>query len=270
MLQYLNWAQSVSAKIEHRRPKSNAYPGLILSVILISSFLPGDKTIAAPFSQSWPIKELAKSEDTQVVLRNKNGDILKRVNTNQLRYLYAVKTSIETAAETKAEFILVDGDQPNAFAGIIRGHGKAIGLNFAMLELLGMDVHAMAALIGHELAHLRLEHGEDGFKRTWGFALLKVFGAAILDSAGVGNSDAISNLIFTAIETKYSRDDEREADYLGMIWAIEAGYEADGGVRLFEELNKRSQIRPLPFLSTHPSPPERIKTMKKMSRRLSR
>ena len=203
-------------------------------------------------------------------MRNKNGSILKRVNTNQLRYLYAVKTSIENAAETRATFLLVDGDQPNAFAGIIRGHGKAIGVNFAMLELLGMDVHAMAVLIGHEIAHLRLEHGEEGMKRRWGFALLKVLGAAILDDAGLRSSDVISNLTFTAIETKYSRDNEREADYLGMIWAIEEGYEPDGGVRLFEELHKISQSHPLPFLSTHPSPPERIRTMKKMSQRLGR
>lgn len=260
----------MSANIEHRKPKHKTYPGLIWSVILISCFLPGDQTVAAPFSHSWPIKELAKSSNAQVVLRNKNGGILKRINTNQLRYLYAVKTSIETAAETEAEFLLVDGEQPNAFAGFIRGHGKAIGVNFAMLELLGLDVHAMAALIGHEIAHLRLEHGEKSVKRRWGFTLLKVLGTAILDDVGVSNSDLISNLTFTIIETKYSRDNEREADYLGMIWSIEAGYEPDGGVRLFEELNKISHIRPLPFLSTHPSPPERIKTMQKMSQRLSK
>ena len=243
---------------------------LVLFVVLTSSYLFGDQVVAAPFSHSWPIKELAKSKDAQVILRNKNGGILKRVNTNQLRYLYAVKTSIENAAETKTTFILVDEDQPNAFAGIIRGHGKAIGVNFAMLELLGMDMHAMAALIGHEIAHLRLEHGEEGVKRRWGFALLKVVGAGILDNAGVRNSDAISNLTFTAIETKYSRDNERKADYLGMIWAIEEGYESDGGIRLWEEMHKISRSRPLPFLSTHPSPPERIRTMKKMRQRLSR
>ena len=96
-------------------------------------------------------------------MRNKNGGILKRVNTNQLRYLYAVKTSIENAAETKTTFILVDGDQPNAFAGIIRGHGKAIGVNFAMLDLLGLDMHAMAALIvyikkGDCFFHVWIQH----------------------------------------------------------------------------------------------------------------
>ena len=83
-----------------------------------------------------------------------------------------------------------------------------------MLDLLGLDVHAIAALIGHEIAHLKLEHGEEGVKRKWGFALLKVLGTTILEDVGVSNADLISNLTFTAVETKYSRDNEREADLL--------------------------------------------------------
>ena len=242
----------------------------VLLALLISCWLHSNDIVAASFSYSWPIKELARSNDNQIVLRKENGGTLRKVNTQQLRYLYAVKTSIETAAETEAEFLLVDGDQPNAFAGYIKGHCKAIGVNFAMVELLDLDVHAMAALIGHELAHLRLEHGKDSAKKKWGFEILKGLGAIALSSVGVGGAHIISDTVFTAIETKYSRDDEREADYLGMIWAIEAGYETEGGVRLFEELSNVSKIRPLPFLSTHPSPPERIETMKRMSQRLSR
>lgn len=244
---------------------------IVLQVAFIMvCWLTSGNTFAAEFSYSWPIKELAKSTDNQIVLRKANGGTLRKVNTQQLRYLYAVKTSIETVAETKAEFILVDGDQPNAFAGYVKGHGKAIGINFAMVELLGLDVHAMAALIGHEIAHLHLEHGKDGHKKKWGFTILKGLGAIALSSIGATNPITISDTVFTAIETKYSRDDEREADYLGMIWAIEAGYESDGGVRLFQELNRVSKNRPLPFLSTHPSPPERIETMKRMSQRLGR
>lgn len=248
----------------------NGLPPSVLLALLLACWLMPDDTLAASFSYSWPIKELARSNDDQIVLRKENGGTLKKVNTQQLRYLYAVKTSIETAAETKAEFLLVDGDQPNAFAGFIKGRGRVIGVNFAMVELLGLDVHAMAALIGHEIAHLRLEHGKDGKKKKRGFEILKGLGAIALSSVGVGGAYTISDTVFTAIETKYSREDEREADYLGMIWAIEAGYEPEGGQRLFEELNKKSQNNPLPFLSSHPSPPERIENMKRMSQRLSR
>lgn len=243
---------------------------VVLPALLASGWLVSGNLFAASFSYSWPIKELAGSNDEQIVLRKENGGTLRKVNARQLRYLYAVKTGIEAVAETKAVFLLVDGNEPNAFAGYVKGRGPAIGVNFVMVELLGLDVHAMAALIGHELAHLRLDHGKDGEKKKWGFEILKGLGAIALSSVGVGGAHTISDTVFTAVETKYSRDDEREADYLGMIWAIEAGYELEGGVRLFEKLNNASRNNPLPFLSTHPSPPERIETMKMMSQRLSR
>ena len=179
----------------------------VLFAFVISCWIPSNNIVAASFSYSWPIKELARSNDEQIVLRKENGGTLRKVNTQQLRYLYAVKTSIETAAETEAEFLLVDGDQPNAFAGYVKGRGRAIGVNFAMVELLGLDVHAMAALIGHELAHLRLEHGKDGEKKKWGFEILKGLGAIALSSVGVPAPITISDTVFTAVETKYSRDD---------------------------------------------------------------
>ena len=245
-------------------------PTAVLFVLLISCWFPSNYIVAASFSYFWSIKELARSNDEQIVLHKETGGTLRKVNTRQLRYLYAVKTSIETAAETEAEFLLVDGDQPNAFAGYVEGRGRAIGVNFAMVELLGLDVHAMAALIGHEIAHLRLEHDKDSGKKRVGFEILKELGAILLSSVGVGGAYTISDMVFTVVETKYSRDDEREADYLGMIWAIEAGYEPEGGIRLHEKLHEMSQSNPLPFLSTHPSSPERIETMKRMSRRLQR
>ena len=227
-------------------------------------------SIAASFSYSFPIKELARSSEDQIILRKKNGGTLRKVNTRQLRYLYAVQTGIADAAETEAEFLIVDGNKLNAFAGYRKNHGEVIGVNFAMLELLDLDVHAMAALMGHELAHLRLKHGENGEKKKWAFKILKGLSAIALSSIGAPAPITISDTIFTAVETKYSRDDEEEADYLGMIWAIEAGYEPYGGVRLHEKLKRMSSNNAIPFLSTHPSGPERIRTMKKMSKRLSK
>ena len=71
-----------------------------------------------------------------------------------------------------------------------------------------------------------------------------------------------------ALTTSYSRDNETEADYLGAIWAVEANYEADGAVRLHEEIFTRSKHKPIPFLSAHPSGPKRIATLKGLSNRL--
>ncbi|MCH7695247.1 MAG: M48 family metalloprotease [Proteobacteria bacterium] len=239
-------------------------------VIALLVFVISQYALGAPFSYSWNIKELAASSAGRVELRDRRGKLLKTLDTSQMRYLYAVKNSIEQVSETQTELIIVDGNQPNAFAGKGDGNQNIIGINFAMLDIIGMDVHVAAALIGHELAHIRLKHGEAKKSRTYSVGLMKILGGVALSVLGVPAAQTISNLSFTAIDTKYSRDDEREADYLGAIWSVEAGYEVYGAVRLQEAVHKQSRSRAMPFLSTHPSGSERIATLKSLSRRLSR
>lgn len=262
--------QSIVASLDNSLRQSelvcfNKFIQLALLIFLFSS-----NAFSAPFRYSWDIKELARSSADQIELRNERKRLLKKINTNQMRYFYAVKTSIEQVAEIQAEFIIVDGDQPNAFAGQVQGNKNVIGINFAMLDILEMDVHAVAALIGHEMAHLKLKHGEKTEDKALSFGIMKILGGVALNSLGVPAAQTISNLTFTSFETKYSRDNEREADYLGAIWAVEVGYEVDGAVRLQEEIYKRSKSTAMPFLSTHPSGPERIATLKALARRLAR
>ncbi len=229
-----------------------------------------DFVLAAPFTYTWNVKELAAMDGEQVQLRDRRGKLLKTLSTSQMRYLYSIKTSLEEVAETRADLLIVDGAEPNAFAGQMGGGRNIVGINFAMLDVVGMDVHSAAALIGHELAHLRLNHGDKKQSRAARYGVMKILGGAALESLGVPGAQMISDLTFTSIETKYSRDNERDADYLGVIWAIEAGYDPDGAVRLHEEIARRSEASPVPFLASHPSGAERIATLKSLANRFSR
>lgn len=235
---------------------------------------------AAPFSHIWRIEELARMEADTIELRNDKGKLLKRVDAKQIIYLYSVMQAIEEVSELRSELLITDGEQPNAFAtrglaeavpagedsaggasgevaitGVSLGDEKAlagketievniIGINFAMLDLLGVDVHMAAALIGHELGHLKLNHGAESKKKR--------------------TSD-----LRTAAATRYSRDNEREADYLGAIWAVEAGYDPAGAVRLQELVYKKTKHLPGGFSGSHPSSIERIAKLKSLARRLS-
>ena len=240
-------------------------------------------SLAAPFSFTWKIEDLARTNAETVELRDNKNRLLKRIDTKQIIYLYSVMQAIEEVSELRSEMIITDGEQPNAFAtkamaelvpveagdeGVagsgaeeVRRQGKAItdakpineenaveinivGINFGMLELLGLDVHMAAALIGHELGHLKLNHGEDNKTRR--------------------RTDML-----TASNTKYSRDNEREADYLGAIWAVEAGYDPNGAVRLQELVYKKSKHLSGGFSGSHPSSIERITKLKSLARRLS-
>ena len=240
-------------------------------------------SFAAPFSYTWRIEDLARTNAETVELRDNKNRLLKRIDAKQMIYLYSVMQAIEEVSELRSELIITNGETPNAFAtkGMAelvpvdagtKGEaetgseetglqGKAIadtkpideenaveinivGINFGMLNLLGLDVHMAAALIGHELGHLKLNHGEDNKTRR--------------------RTD-----IMTASNTKYSRDNEREADYLGAIWAVEAGYDPNGAVRLQELVYKKTKHLSGGFSGSHPSSIERITKLKSLARRLS-
>ena len=243
-----------------------------------------DYSSAAPFSHTWRIEDLAAKNAETIELRDKNNRLLKRIDTKQMIYLYSVMQAIEEVTELRSELLITDGKIPNAFATkvmaeLVRkdpgaGNGpdsgadetslkgvsiadakpideetavevNIIGINFGMLDLLGLDVHMAAALIGHELGHLKLDHGKDHKNRR--------------------RSD-----MRTAANTKYSRDNEREADYLGAIWAVEAGYDPQGAVRLQELVYKKTRHLSGGFSGSHPSSIERITKLKSLARRLSR
>ncbi len=240
---------------------------------------PGSQAPAAPFNYTWRIEELARADTDVIELRGAGARLLKKVDVQQMVYLYSVMQAISKVSEMRSELLITDGEQPNAFAtrgtmaltpaedGV--GDGPAgsapgrpvtgsrpaegtryvdvniIGINFAMLDILGLDVHMAAALIGHELGHLKLNHGEEHRTRS----------PADLRTAG---------------NTRYSRDNEREADYLGAVWAVEAGYDPTGAVRLQEIIYKKTKHLSGGFSGTHPSSIERITKLKSLARRLSR
>ena len=74
---------------------------------------------------------------------------------------------------------------------------------------------------------------------------------------------------FSASATKYTRDNERESDYLGAIWSVEAGYDPAGAVRVHEKLYKVNK-RHSGFSGSHPSSIERLTILKSLVRRLSK
>ena len=241
-------------------------------------------SFAAPFNYTWRIEDLAKINTGTIDLRDSKRRLLKRIDSKQMIYLYSVMQALEEVSELRSELLITDGEQPNAFAtkGMaelvptdaggkeqteagtqeagMQGRALAdakpideenaveiniVGINFAMLDLLGLDVHMAAALLGHELGHLKLNHGEDHKTRR--------------------RTD-----IRTAGNTRYSRDNEREADYLGAIWAVEAGYDPQGAVRLQELLYKKTKHLSGGFSGSHPSSIERVTKLKSLARRLSR
>ena len=168
---------------------------------------------AQDFANVWDINRLSKTSDSSVTLKNKKNTVLKTVSTSQLRLIVEVFSNISEASELSAELILVEGNQPNAFAGPIKG-SNTVGVNFAMLDMLKFDSHEWAAVLGHEMAHLKLDHYSKNLIRKVPLAILSTVLKIKTDhQKTIRDSEIIMNLF----DTKFSRDQERESDYLGAI-----------------------------------------------------
>lgn len=87
----------------------------------------------------------------------------------------------------------------------------------------------------------------------------------VLGAAGVPLGGTLANVATTAVATVYTRDEERDADKLGLEYARRAGYDPRGAVRAWERMMSASRPFSIPFLSTHPPSDERLETMKTLA-----
>ena len=126
---------------------------------------------------------------------------------------------------------------------------------------------ALAALLGHELGHVNARHTAAIMSRAQ-LASLAVGGLAILTSVTVGSeagslAGQLGSLGSGALLASYSRENERQADNLGMEYMTRAGYGPQGMVGLMEMLNnmnrRQAGVTELLF-ATHPMSSERYET----------
>jgi len=165
------------------------------------------------------------------------------------------------------DFHLLRGDEPNATAGFLEKR-PVVFINFVMLDLIEDDVAMWAALLGHEVAHLKLAHGRSQSKRIIPMQILKTVTQGVLASNPLAATG--SAYLIDGIDTKFSRDAECQADYMGLIWAVEAGHDAMGASNLHQLLLARRTQLNIPFLSTHPSSSKRAERLAELAERLSK
>jgi predicted Zn-dependent protease len=133
--------------------------------------------------------------------------------------------------------------------------------------LLSMDNEAeLSALLGHELGHVNARHTAEQMSK--GMLTQTIVGglavAAGTQGAGFGNlASQLGQFGAGALLASYSRDNEREADALGMEYMVRAGYSARGMVGLMDVLRSMGKHKPSTIelmFSTHPMSDERYRT----------
>ena len=134
----------------------------------------------------------------------------------------------------------------------------------------------LAAVIGHEAGHYIRRHSLkawlDAKARTDLMAILSI-GLAVGGVPGGGDIFNISQLLQAGIMAKHSRDNEREADEIGLDSLIKAGYDPDEAPKVWENIIKEMELgenkNPPAFFASHPDPKERIKNLKEQTKKYS-
>jgi predicted Zn-dependent protease len=181
-----------------------------------------------------------------------------------VEYVNRVGQNLVRNSDARVPFTIkvIDSDEVNAFAL----PGGFFYVNSGLI-LRAQEESELAGVMAHEISHVIARHGTK--QATKGEMMqLATIPLILLGPggwAGYGLYQAL-NLAIPLSYLKFSRDDEREADYLGIQYMYKAGYDPNSYVTFFERIQADEKRRPgsIPRLfSTHPPTPERIELAQK-------
>ena len=158
----------------------------------------------------------------------------------------------ERARQWRWEVNLIGSKQINAFCL----PGGKIAFFYGILDQLKLSDDEVAMVMGHEMAHALREHARERMGKTMVTRSAIELGSALL---GLGNGGRyLADMGGQLLTLKFGREDESEADLVGLELAARAGYDPHAGVTLWQKMAAANKAAPAQWLSTHPSGPTRI------------
>ena len=159
------------------------------------------------------------------------------------------------------EYILIDNKKvKNAWCM----PGGKIAVYSGILEVTKND-NGLAAVMGHEIAHAVAKHSVERASRSLllntGTQLIDIFSGGKLSQVNRATGmNTVGLLSQIGLMNPFSRKQESEADYLGLVFASLSGYDIRETVKIWKRMKEANKGKvPPEFLSTHPSPSNRIK-----------
>ena len=216
----------------------------------LTKLVPAEQVENAGAQQYQQMMEQAKA---QRALAPANQPQLIRLREIAKRIIPQAAPWNERARQWQWEVNLIASPQLNAFCM----PGGKIAFYYGILEKLKLSDDEVATIMGHEVAHALREHARERMAKTTATRI----GAGLLSSLlGLGNvGDSLLNMGGQLLTLTFSREDESEADLVGMELAARAGYNPAAGVSLWQKMGQASKGAPPQWLSTHPAGPTRIR-----------
>ena len=197
---------------------------------------------------------------------NRDAEMVNRVGrriSNAVTSYFASKGLSKSLEGYNWEYHLVDNKEANAWCM----PGGKIVVYTGLLPYTQNEA-ALAVVLGHEVSHAVLQHGNERMSQEMGAELV---GAGLQVALSTRPTET-QNAFLTAfglgsqvgLLLPYARKHEYEADHYGLIWAAMSGYNPQEAIPLWERMAAASQNseRPPEFLSTHPVESNRIQKIK--------
>ena len=203
--------------------------------------------------------EVATGRQSYVPVQQQNGGLYK-ADPALADYVAHVGHRLAAHSERRLpyEFVVVNSSEFNAWAL----PGGKIGVNRGLLVALESEAE-LAALLGHEVAHAAARHSAKQAEQGLLTDLVLIAAEVALDDEEYADLALQGAQVGgVLIRQRFSRGDEREADYHGMRYMVAAGYNPLGAVTLQQKLVALSE-RGTPGLlgrlfASHPPSPERV------------
>ena len=215
------------------------------------------------YSKTFPAYENFKSQ-TKLITGTSEYDNIVKIGydiRDAINVYYANQGGEDPTENFQWEFALVDDDQTkNAWCM----PGGKIAFYSGILPIAKND-DGIASIMGHEIAHAVARHSAERASRS----ILMDAGTYALQRFVLGVSltgysrDLYNQLRQLGLELPFSRSQESEADYLGLIFMSLAGYNIEESYKVWKRMKEDIGGKgPAEFWSTHPSPDNRINKLK--------
>lgn len=184
-------------------------------------------------------------------------------NVAAYKYMYELRDVILESPEMlyRNQFawklkIIKDDNTLNAFAA----PGGFIYVYTGLIKFLDTE-HELIGVLGHEIAHADRRHSINQMKKN--------MGVQVLLNVALGNDSQIGEVLAGLQSLKFSRGDEAEADEYSVRYLCGTKYEASGAAGFFEKIEAQGGSSTPAFLSTHPSPGNRVEDIKSKDNELN-
>jgi Zn-dependent protease with chaperone function len=214
----------------------------------LRGLVPADRIEAAATQQYSQLLQEARQKNALAPPGNPQFERLRAISTRLIAH--AAQWN-DRARAWQWEVNLIGSKQVNAFCM----PGGKIAVFTGLLNGLKLTDDETAMVVGHEMAHALREHARAriGKSQTTGAALS--IGASILGLGHVG--DIAANLGTQLLTLRFSRNDEIDADLVGLELAARAGFNPEASLSLWQKMGTVQGKGGPAFLSTHPTGPDR-------------